>query len=288
MLLLFALDHAGNLAFRQRRRLGDKPPYQRSTAAAWGQAALPTERHYDTKSPPQTASANFRQTSRFLAGQPLNWRPIHAIRKSTMRDWRSGGIAVSFGTFHHFDRQSRRNRPLRGFATRGEANTPSASESRATGAGVLRLEHGMSAHRGLFAVVWRIRSALAEPFRFAQSARRCGFPKGRRPRKGRLRSETCSDEVLAMATDRLHVFVRDVLPVRFRKPEPAAELGLRKPLERCISRCHHFTTINSSQRVEERFESFVRFIFHDFSPMPSDAENTFPLPKRALSASIVL
>ena len=157
-----------------------------------------------------------------------------------------------------------------------------------TGAGVLRLEHGMSAHRGLLAVVWRIRSALAEPFRFAQSARRCGFPKGRRPRKGRLRSETCSDEVLAMATDRLHAFVRDVLPVRFRKAEPAAELGLRKPLERCISRCHHFTTINSSQRVEARFESFVRFIFHDFSPMPSDAENTFPLPKRALSASIVL
>ena len=32
---------------------------------------------------------------------------IHAMRKSTMRDWRSGGIGVPFGTFHHFSRQLR-------------------------------------------------------------------------------------------------------------------------------------------------------------------------------------
>lgn len=56
----------------------------------------------------------------------------------------------------------------------------------ATGTGVLCFEHGMSAHRGLFAVVGRI---------------------GRR--------EACADEVLAMATDRLHALVRDVFPVRF-------------------------------------------------------------------------
>jgi hypothetical protein len=29
--------------------------------------------------------------------------------------------------------------------------------------------------------------------------------------------------------------------------------------------------------VEARFESFDRFIFHDFSPMPSEAENIFTL-----------
>ena len=38
------------------------------------------------------------------------------------------------------------------------------------------------------------------------------------------------------------------------------------------------TVSSSSQRVVARFESFDRFIFHDFSPMPSDAENTLPWP----------
>ena len=38
------------------------------------------------------------------------------------------------------------------------------------------------------------------------------------------------------------------------------------------------TVSSSSQRVVARFESFDRFISHDFSPMPSDAENTLPWP----------
>ena len=40
----------------------------------------------------------------------------------------------------------------------------------------------------------------------------------------------------------------------------------------------YLTVISSSQRVEARLESFGRFIFHDFSPIPSEAENTLPLP----------
>ena len=38
------------------------------------------------------------------------------------------------------------------------------------------------------------------------------------------------------------------------------------------------TVISSSQRVVGRLESFDLFICHDLSPMPSAAENTFPLP----------
>ena len=38
------------------------------------------------------------------------------------------------------------------------------------------------------------------------------------------------------------------------------------------------TTSSSSQRVEARLDSFDRFIFHDLSPMPSEAENTLPAP----------
>ena len=41
---------------------------------------------------------------------------------------------------------------------------------------------------------------------------------------------------------------------------------------------YHFTTISSSQRVVGRLESFDRFIFHDLSPIPSETENTLPLP----------
>ena len=40
-------------------------------------------------------------------GQEASFLSIHAMRKSTMRDWRAGGISVPFGTFHHFSRQSR-------------------------------------------------------------------------------------------------------------------------------------------------------------------------------------
>ena len=45
----------------------------------------------------------------------------------------------------------------------------------------------------------------------------------------------------------------------------------------CGLRCYR-TTISSSQRVEARFESFARFIFHGRSPMPSEAEKTLPFP----------
>lgn len=59
--------------------------------------------------------------------------------------------------------------------------------SATAGAGVLRLEHGVPAHRGLLPVVRRVR--------------------GREAR---------SDEVLAMAADRLQPLVRDVLPIGLR------------------------------------------------------------------------
>jgi len=68
----------------------------------------------------------------------------------------------------------------------------------ATGASMLRLEDGMPAHRRLLPVVWRV----------------CG-------RKAR------SDEVLAMGADRLQPLVVNVLPVRLRQMESAAELRLR-------------------------------------------------------------
>ena len=42
-------------------------------------------------------------------------------------------------------------------------------------------------------------------------------------------------------------------------------------------RCYR-TTISSSQRVEARFESFARFIFHGRSPIPSEAAKTLPFP----------
>lgn len=45
----------------------------------------------------------------------------------------------------------------------------------------------------------------------------------------------------------------------------------------CGLRCYR-TTISSSQRVEARFESFARFIFHGRSPMPSEAAKTLPFP----------
>ena len=176
-------------------------------------------------------------------------RPIHAIRKSTMRDWRSGGIADPFGTFHHFDRQSRQQQ---------------AQACCALNTGCPRIGVCLPSLGGFVrARRVRMKSSQWHTRRLSGVAthREATAPKRKRGR-----------------ADRLQAFVRDVLPVRFRKAEPAAKLGLRKPLERCISRCHHFTTISSSQRVEARFESFVLFIFHDFSPMPSEAENTLPLP----------
>ena len=57
----------------------------------------------------------------------------------------------------------------------------------ATGAGVLGFEHRVPAHRRLLAIVRRVR-----------------------------RSEARSDEVLAMAPNRLDAFFGDVLPIRFR------------------------------------------------------------------------
>ena len=80
-----------------------------------------------------------------------------------------------------------------------------------------------------------------------------------------------------MASNRLDAIVCYVLSIRFRNAESAAELGLGKFLE-CGTDSIHLTTINSSQRVEERLESFDRFIFHERSPIPSEAENTLPLP----------
>jgi len=78
----------------------------------------------------------------------------------------------------------------------GEAVTTTASTS------VLRLEHGMPAHRRLLPVVRR--------------ARRC---------------EPRSDEVLAVGADRLHSLLGDVLPIRFREMEATPELRLPKPGE---------------------------------------------------------
>ena len=88
--------------------------------------------------------------------------------------------------------------------------------SAATGAGVLRFEHGMPSHWRLLAIVGRVR-----------------------------RSEACANEVLAMAADRLDAFIGYVLPIRYRKAEPAAELGLGKFQECCVVRGHHFTISSS-------------------------------------------
>ena len=73
------------------------------------------------------------------------------------------------------------------------------------GTGVLRLEHGMPAHRRLSAVVGRI---------------------GRR--KARF------DEPRTMGADRLHTLLVDKASLKCREMEPAAELRLRQPRECCI------------------------------------------------------
>ena len=41
------------------------------------------------------------------ATRQTHCRSIHSIRKSTIRDWRSGGISVPGGTFHHLAMQPR-------------------------------------------------------------------------------------------------------------------------------------------------------------------------------------
>ena len=61
-------------------------------------------------------------------------------------------------------------------------------------------EYGVASHRRLSAVVWRCR-----------------------------RSETSADEVLAMAADRLHALLGDVLPVVCGEMKARAELRLCEP-----------------------------------------------------------
>ena len=64
------------------------------------------------------AQLNRRKRRENLAARPKrpgrrhglsSWRPIHSMRKSTMRDWRSGGMAVPFGTLHHLHRHPRQH-----------------------------------------------------------------------------------------------------------------------------------------------------------------------------------
>ena len=82
-----------------------------------------------------------------------------------------------------------------------------------TGAGVLRLKHGMPTHRRLLAIVRRVR--------------------GREAR---------SDEVLAMGADRLHPLLGNVLPIRFREVEATPELRLPKPRESRIIAVYQIST----------------------------------------------
>ena len=83
----------------------------------------------------------------------------------------------------------------------------------ATGAGVLRLENRMPAHRRLLAVIRRIR--------------------------GR---ETVADKVGAVTTDGFDAHAGNVLAVAVGQMEPGAELGFREPGERgiiVVSFCAH-------------------------------------------------
>jgi len=81
-------------------------------------------------------------------------------------------------------------------------NFPPLGETIATAAGasVLGFEHGMSAHRRLFAVIRWIRRGEPSPYK-----------------------------VFAMATNGRQPLLGDVLPIRSRKMEPAPELRLRQP-----------------------------------------------------------
>ena len=83
----------------------------------------------------------------------------------------------------------------------------------AAGTGVLRLEHGMPAHRRLLPVVRRI-----------------------------SRCEPRSDEVLAMGAYRLHPLLCYVLPVRRREVEATAKIRLRQPRESRIIAVYQIST----------------------------------------------
>lgn len=78
---------------------------------------------------------------------------------------------------------------------------------------MLRLEHGMPAHRRLLAVVGRVRG-----------------------------SESRSDEVRAMGADSLNPLLRDVTPVRSREVEATAKIRLRKPRESRIIAVYQIST----------------------------------------------
>ena len=136
-------------------------------------------------------------------------RSIHAMRKSTIprsalaeplrcaQSARFGRVPMGCGPAYAAVTPLGGDRcPARHLPPIGEAITTTA------GTGVLRLEHGMPAHRRLLPVVRR--------------ARRC---------------EPRSDELLAMGADRLHSLLSDVLPIRFRKMEATPELRLPKPGE---------------------------------------------------------
>lgn len=83
----------------------------------------------------------------------------------------------------------------------------------AAGTGVLRLEHGMPAHRRLLPVVRRVSG-----------------------------SESRSDEVLAMGAYRLHPLLCYVLPVRRREVEATAKIRLRQPRESRIIAVYQIST----------------------------------------------
>ena len=106
--------------------------------------------------------------------------------------------------------------PLSLGGNRGPArHTPPLRETvaAATGASMLRLEHGVSAHRRLLAVVRRVRWR-----------------------------ESRSDEVLAMGAYRLHPLLCYVLPVRRREVEATAKIRLRQPRESRIIAVYQIST----------------------------------------------
>ena len=144
-----------------------------------------------------------------------------------MRDWRSGGMSVPFGTFHHLERQSRQQQ---------------AQACCALNTGCPRIGVCLPSLGG-FAGARRVRmkSSQWHTRRLSGVAthREATAPKRKRGR-----------------ADRLDAFVRDVLPVRFRKAEPAEELGLGKFLEGSVNSVH-LTTISSS-RCHLRTKWFLR------------------------------
>lgn len=88
-----------------------------------------------------------------------------------------------------------------------------------TGASMLRLEHGVSAHRRLLAVVRRV----------------CG-------------REARSDEILAMGADSLQPLLGNVFLVRLRQMESTAELRLHQPRKRRLVVLHPRSSRAHSKR----------------------------------------